>query len=306
MKTMMLHRRRSGRVLAIVTALLTAVGMVSWASASHAAPPSRSELPGGLFQEFTGSNGRVLEYHRFDNGGRGTLFYFDGDGTTNYHYPTVPSDVHHKAGVGNGHVQRMNEVAKNHGMDLVFIEHPNGKNGGRSWWAGMTDEVVDEYAAAVQELIVATNSRAVQLVGYSGGSEFLVRHLLLRGNDWLPKKSAATMIGGGGLAGYPLEAPNPRMKAMPYRWVVGEQDVEGAAKPASWSALRVSKAAVAAFEEKGYEAAELVVIPNTNHINYKFNNIVDSELDALVGEDCWVHPHQKDKKHPHKPKCKDA
>lgn len=253
--------------------------------AATAKPAQPSDLSPGLFLEYTASNGRVLEYHHFDNGDAGTLFYFDGDGTTNYHYPEVPADVHHKPGVGNGHVQRMNEQAAAHGMDLIFIEHPDGKNGGRSWWAGMTDAVVDEYAVAVQELILDSRSNAVQLVGYSGGSEFLVRHLLLNGNGWLPKKSAAAMIGGGGLADYPLQPPTPRMNNMPYRWLVGEHDVEGAAKPESWSALRVSMKAQAAFEARGYHKAEVVVIPETNHINYKFKDLVDTELDLLAGKD---------------------
>lgn len=302
----MTKKKRSARIVAAVAALSASFWMWNWNVSGAAACPSSPELEAGLYQEYVGSNDRVLEYHYFDNGHQGTLFYFDGDGTTNFHHPTVGADVHHEPGVGNGHVQRMNEVAKNHGMDLVFIEHPDGKNGGRSWWAGMTDEVVDEYALAVRELIVATDSKAVQLVGYSGGSEFLVRHLLLNGNDWLPKNSAATMIGGGGLAGYSLVKPSPRMKDMPYRWVVGEKDIEGAAKPETWSALRVSKDAAAAFEDKGYREAELVVIPNTNHINYKFKDVVDAELDELVGDDCWEHPHKKDKKHPHKPECKSS
>ncbi len=295
-------QKRLAVVVAALAAFAASLWMWNWNASGASARTSSQDLEAGLYQEFVGSNGRVLEFHYFDNGNRGTLFYFDGDGTTNFHYPTVAADVHHEPGVGNGHVQRMNEVAKNHGMDLVFIEHPDGKNGGRSWWAGMTDEVVNEYALAVQELIVATDSKAVQLVGYSGGSEFLVRHLLLNGNDWLPKRSAATMIGGGGLAGYPLVDPSPRMQDMPYRWVVGEQDVEGAAKPETWSALRVSKGAVEVFEEKGYRAAELVVIPNTNHINYNFKGIVDGELDSLVGDDCKQHPH-KSKPHPHKNTC---
>lgn len=267
---------------ATVAALTSTIGIAVMPSdaATHV-----SELAPGLFQEFTAENGRTLEYHFFDNGDRGTLFYFDGDGTTNYHYPLVPSNVVHEPGVGNGHVQRMNEEAASHGMDLVFIEHPNGKNGGRSWWAGMTDDVVDEYAAAVQELVIATNSKAVQLAGYSGGSEFLVRHLLLRGNDWLPHKSAAAMTGGGGLAGYPLEAPTSRMKHMPYRWLVGEQDIEGAAKPETWSALRVSRQAKERFSELGYLGSEVVVIPNTNHINYNFRGLIDTELDRLIKSD---------------------
>ena len=114
----------------------------------------------------------------------------------------------HEPGVGNGHVQRMNQEAAARGMDLVFLEHPHGEDvesgdvrtTGTSWWNYMEDEEVDAFADVVQEIITASNSARVQTVGYWGGSEFLVRHLLLNGDGWLPETSAAAMIGGGGLA----------------------------------------------------------------------------------------------------------
>lgn len=255
--------------------------------------PASTELTPDVFQEFTGTNGKMLQYHYFDNGDNGTLFYFDGDETTNFHYPLVDASVVHEPGVGNGHVQRMNLEAAERGMDLVFLEHPHGEDvepgetrtTGTSWWNYMTDEEVNAFADVVQEIIDASDAERVQMVGYSGGSEFLVRHLLLDGNGWLPQQSAAAMIGGGGLAGYPLQAPAEGMEQMSYMWLVGELDGPDVENTAVWSALRVSRNAVASFQGLGYAGADIIEIPETDHYNYDFAGLVGDRLDALVAAD---------------------
>ena len=101
----------------------------------------------------------------FENGDNGTLFYFDGDGTTNFHYPEVAADVVHEPGVGNGRVQRMNQEAADEGMDLVFLEHPDGHLGNSSWWTGAD---ITAYTPAMQELITATATRTCSLPATPG------------------------------------------------------------------------------------------------------------------------------------------
>lgn len=247
----------------------------------------------GPLHEFVGSNDRMLQYHFFDNGDNGTLFYFDGDQTTNFHYPLVDASVVHVPGVGNGHVQRMNEEAAAHGMDLVFLEHPHGEDvplggpvrvTGTSWWNYMDDAPggeVDEYAQVVREIIAASGAQNVQLVGYSGGAEFLARHLLVIGNDWLPQNSAATFIGGGGaITGpYTPDPPAPGKEDMPYVYTVGLLD---GTDPNAWSALRASRNAVAQWQSLGYTGAVLGEVPGVNHYTYDFRGIVRDDLDALL------------------------
>lgn len=298
------QRRSVPTSLALGTALAAALAAVPPATPADAAPSAVtftstsvsqpvSTLEPGLFHEFVGENGRMLQYHFFDNGDNGTLFYFDGDQTTNFHYPLVDASVVHEPGVGNGHVQRMNEEAAAHGMDLVFLEHPHGEDvplggpvrvTGTSWWNYMDDSTggeVDEYAAVVREIIGASGAQNVQLVGYSGGAEFLARHLLVVGNDWLPWNSAATFIGGGGaITGeYTPAPPAPGKEDMPYVYTVGLLD---GTDPNAWSALHASRNAVTQWNALGYSGAVLDEVPGVNHYNYDFRGIVRSDLDALL------------------------
>lgn len=269
----------------------TAVLPVSFTGSVPTQPAST--LDEGTFHEYTGENGRMLQYHYFDNGDNGTLFYFDGDGTTNFHYPLIASDIVHEPGVGNGHVQRMNEEAAARGMDLVFLEHPHGEDvpldgpkrvTGTSWWNYMDDSPggeVDEYAEVIREMIAASGAQNVQLVGYSGGAEFMARHLLVNGNKWLPQNTAATFIGGGGAITGPYEPapPTEGKEDMSYVYVVGELEgvVEG-----EWSALEASRKAVAQWQSLGYTGTEIIELPDTNHYNYNYRGIVGERLDLLM------------------------
>lgn len=301
------HESRRGKpALAGIIVLATAALGLFAPAAAHGAttntpytfttqqPDYTSSLTEGTFNEFTGSNGRMLQYHYFENGDNGTLFYFDGDQTTNYHYPNVDASVVHQPGVGNGHVQRMNAEAAARGMDLVFLEHPHGEDvplggpvrvTGTSWWDYMDDSVggeVDEYAATVREIVAASGAENVQLVGYSGGSEFLARHLLRDGNAWLPTNSAAAMIGGGGLAGYPLQPPAAGKEDMSYAWLVGTLDGPNVEDTSIWSALRVSRNTVTDFQNKGYTGATIKEFEGNNHTDYNFRAMVAERLDLLL------------------------
>lgn len=286
------HRPRRRRTTTALAAAVLAVSLGGTAVPAHAAPglsvssdqeaeATVSGLPAGTYQTFTGSNGTVLDYHFFDNAGdNGTIYYFDGDGTTNFDWPTTdPSNVWYDGIPGNGHVQRINSEAAARGMDLVFLDHPENSTGGRSWWNGVD---ADAAAVAVRELVQVSDAEQVLLAGYSGGSEFFARHLLLNGTDWLPTNSTAVFIGGGGLAGLTPAQPTKRMADMPLVWEVGENDVEGAALPVTWSALRVSRDAEAGYRQQGYQQTGLNVIPDTNHVQYNYKGIVGKHADELL------------------------
>ena len=273
------RRRRPAKAAtaAFLAGAITLGGIAAPAIADDAAPAS--DLTAGVFQEFTSDAGLTLEYHYFENGDNGTLFYFDGDGTTNFHYPEVAADVVHEPGVGNGHVQRMNQEAAERGMDLVFLEHPDGHLGNSSWWTGAD---IAAYTPAVQELITATGDPNVQLAGYSGGAEFIVLWLLIDGTDWLPVNSRAAMIGGGGSYGYPILTPSADRSHMGITWYVGEHDRAGATEPPEWSAWDAAHDGEVELSAAGYTNTSFVELPDTTHLNYDFRALVGGELDALL------------------------
>lgn len=280
---------RARAALSLTTAALVASTGITAIPATAATVPetatpqstvtaAQSSLSVGTFKTFTASNGQQLKYHYFNNpGSTGTIFYFDGDGTTNFDWPTAsPSNTWVDSIPGNGHVQRVNNQAKAQGMDLVFLDHPQN---GRSWWNGVDG---DAAATAVHQLIPATRSSRVMMVGYSGGSEFLARHLLYRNNSWLPTLSTAVMIGGGGLNDRVPSAPLSRLAGMSMVWEVGDRDIEGATSHTEWSALRVSREARNAYERAGYTQARISVIPGVNHVTYDFPQIVAKHASRLA------------------------
>lgn len=236
-------------------------------------------LKPGTFRAFTGSNGMTLEYHLFDNGGQGTLFYFDGDETQNFHHPLVEASVRYEPGRGNGHAQRLNAAAAQHDVDLVFIEHPGGADGNESWWEG-ADFV--QAAQVVRELVDASGADNALFLGYSGGSEFLISYLMIGGNAWAPANTALAMVGGGGILDARPVAPAVGREGMRFTWIVGEHDVVGATFPVDWSAFDASTEAQAAFAALGYTAAHVQVVPDTAHLDYDFTQIVSEQLELLL------------------------
>lgn len=282
--------RRGARVAAVLglTTLLAisagpahAAGSITVESIA-AVEVTESDLDAGTFQVYEGTNGSVVDYHFFDNpGDTGTVFYFDGDGTVNFDWPLADSSNTWVDDVpGNGHVQRINEEAAARGMDLVFLDHPENRTGGRSWWNGVDG---DAAAITVRELINASSAENVLLAGYSGGSEFFARHLLIDGTDWMPTNSAAVFMGGGGLAEFELTPATERMAQMSLVWAVGENDDLDAAV-LGWSALKVSLEARDIFEQHGYQNAEIDILPGVNHYNYDFRGIVGEHADELLAE----------------------
>lgn len=96
----------------------------------------------------------------------------------------------------------------------------------------------------------------------------------------LPAGSGALMIGGGGSYGRPVETMSAATRAMHRRWVVGDRDSYGAATPASWSALVVTRRAAARFRRAGASGVVHDVVPG-DHRSYDIPAAVAKSLYAL-------------------------
>lgn len=256
---------------------------IAYSGIAHA-PAAHADIPegNGAFQTFRDSGGYELNYHRFEGGNKGIVIYLDGDGTTNYNYPETPDNVAYGDRVDpyeNGHVQRMRVVAAAYGFDLYYFDHPES---GRSWWNGID---ADRAAVAMREFVAAANPARIQFVGYSGGSEFLARHLLITGPvGEAGDPTRVAMIGGGGVAARTPAPANAAAASTSFHWIVGESDTYGAAIPAYWSALESSKQAQTAYAAEGYENVDHTVLSGVNHLNYPFGDLVASELATLANE----------------------
>lgn len=239
----------------------------------------------GLFRTHTAANGTELRYHSFDGGDKGLVVYFDGDGTDGFDTPLTSASESN--GV-RGHVQRIRWAAAAEGFDLIFIDHPGG---GESWWNGVD---TDSVSSAVEDLVTATGATRVEFIGYSGGAEFLARHLLAGDASWWPEHVGATMIGGGGASGRTPETPTKAHADANLIWVTGESDSFGATPFTRWSALISSRATAAAYSEAGFTRARVHVVPNTGHLDYDFAGITRQQVHDLaaqsVGEVAHIRP----------------
>ena len=133
----------------------------------------------------------------------------------------------------------------------------------------------------VQQVSRGTGSSSVLLTGYSGGAEFLSRHLARTGTGWMPPGSGMVFVSGGGIYGEQVTSPatdsGPRLT-----WIVGDRDGSGATQPSDWSALEASAAGFEAYRATGYAAATRVVVPG-DHIGYDLASIVTTQAAALGG-----------------------
>lgn len=227
----------------------------------------------GLFRTHAAANGTELRHHSFDGGDRGLVVYFDGDGTDGFDTPRVGSEESNGA---DSQVQRIRKAAAAEGFDLIFIDHPGG---GESWWNGVATEAV---ASAVEDLVTATGATRVEFVGYSGGAEFLARHLLAGDASWWPEHVGATMIGGGGASGHTPETPTKAHADANLVWVTGESDSFGTTPFTRWSALNSSHATAAAYSEAGFTWARVDLVPNTAHLDYDFAGITRQQVRNLA------------------------
>lgn len=270
------RRRSAGRSAGALT-LAAALALTGGLPAMAQTGDPGSDLEEGTFQTFEASNGYELKYHFFNNGGNGTLFYFDGDGTTNFDRPLVPGSSYWGDPEGNGGAQRLNSAAAARGFDFVFIDHPDDRGTGNSaWWYGANINAAD---VAVKEMVAATNDETVELAGYSGGAEFIVMWGVADDNSWVPSNLGITAIGGGGAPSYGVADVALGFEDMSIRWVVGENDRAGATNPPTWSAYDSAERAYNLFGAAGYTNRAFDVIPDMDHVNYAFHDIVGESMD---------------------------
>lgn len=237
----------------------------SGSAAQPAAPaPALAEqttaLEPGESRLFVSSNGTQFAYHWWQAGANGTVIYFDGDGTSSF------TDL-----APGGFSDLVSNSARVRGMNFVFLNHPDG---GDSWWENGDP---DTWAVAVREFISRVPNDNLLLVGYSGGAEFLARHLLLPGTDWLPANSAAVMIGGGDIEWEEVSPAGIRRDVL-LDWVVGAGD-----DSPGWSALRTSEVAHEAYVAAGYTRAARVVTCGS-HDSYDLPSIIGWHADQVLAQ----------------------
>lgn len=264
---------RRGRTSALRAGagLLAAATLLLTAAPAHAVTTSSTgwHPVSGTDRTFRADNGIALDYHYYAEGvdwdrPAGAVFYFDGDGTTRTEQP------------GGRFATRLAEAAAETNRALVFVEAPHGS---RSWRAGDTEAT----AAAVRQFattnIIPTTDAGVLMAGYSGGAEFLSRHLLREGMDWLPAGSGAAFIGGGGTYGRPITEATAATDDHELTWIVGDRDGAYATDSGPWSARAAAAQAQAEYREAGYEQAQRITTAGA-HTDYDIPAVVADRLAA--------------------------
>lgn len=224
----------------------------------------------GADRVFRADNGISLTYHYYAEGvdwdrPAGAVLFFDGDGTVRAEQPT------------GRFATRMARAAADTNRAFVFVEAPHGT---RSWRAGNTGAVAEAVRQFATTNITPTTDAGVLVAGYSGGAEFLSRHLLRGGAHWLPDGSGAAFIGGGGTYGQPVGKATPATEDLALTWVVGDRDGAYATDAGSWSARAAAAQAEAAYQDAGYERARRITTAGA-HADYDIPALVADRLAAL-------------------------
>lgn len=265
------RRARTPRIR-LGAGLLAAAALLLGAAPAQAVPTSSSgwHPVSGTDRVFRADNGIALSYSYYADGvdwdrPAGAVFYFDGDGTTRTEQPEGPFAT------------RMAEVAAETNRAFVFVEAPNGS---RSWRAGNTAATAEAVRQFATTNITPTTDAGVLMAGYSGGAEFLSRHLLREGLDWLPAGSGAAFIGGGGTYGQPIAEATPATDDHELTWIVGERDGAWATDSGSWSAREAAAQAQAEYREAGYDRVQRITTAGA-HTDYDIPALVAGRLAAL-------------------------
>ena len=265
------RRARAPRIR-LGAGLLAAAVLLLGAAPAHAVPTSSSgwHPVSGTDRVFRADNGIALSYSYYADGvdwdrPAGAVRYFDGDGTTRTEQPEGPFAT------------RMAEVAAATNRAFVFVEAPNGS---RSWRAGNTAATAEAVRQFATTNITPTTDAGVLMAGYSGGAEFLARHLLREGLGWLPAGSGAAFIGGGGTYGQPIAEATPATDDHELTWIVGEQDGAWATDSGSWSAREAAAQAQAEYREAGYDRVQRITTAGA-HTDYDIPAIVADRLAKL-------------------------
>ena len=151
-------------------------------------------------------------------------------------------------------------------MDLLFVLPPDNQD---SWWRSYS---VEQWSEAMREYLNTLQTPAIELAGYSGGAEFIGRHLTLADTGWVPDNTSFTMIGGGGIGGYNVNPPAPGKEHVSMDWVVGQHDTWLWDQP-TYSARRAAEHSESAYRGRGYANTNLDVVPS-NHYNYDIPQIL--------------------------------
>ncbi|MEF3120516.1 hypothetical protein [Kocuria flava] len=265
------RRARTPRIR-LGAGLLAAAALVLGAAPAQAVPTSSSgwHPVSGTDRVFRADNGIALSYSYYADGvdwdrPAGAVLYFDGDGTTRTEQPEGPFAT------------RMAEVAAATNRAFVFVEAPNDS---RSWRAGNTAATAEAVRQFATTNITPTTDAGVLMAGYSGGAEFLSRHLLREGLDWLPAGSGAAFIGGGGTYGQPIAVATPATDDHELTWIVGERDGAWATDSGAWSAREAAAQAQAEYREAGYDRVQRITTAGA-HTDYDIPALVAGRLAAL-------------------------
>ncbi|MCQ4623606.1 hypothetical protein [Corynebacterium sp. CCUG 70398] len=207
---------------------------------------------------FTASNGVTIPVIKASEGNQGTLVFLNGDGTRRY---TTP-DSHFIQGI-------VNEV-KNENVDSLFLLPPNNQD---SWWRTRD---VDSWCDAVREYLNTLQTPAIEVAGYSGGAEFIGRHLMLDDTTWVPDNTSFTMIGGGSIGGYSVNPPAPGKAGTKLDWVVGHNDTWLREQP-TFSARHAAERSETEYKRTGFDNTTLELVSG-DHYNYDFAQILGSSV----------------------------
>lgn len=214
---------------------------------------------------FTASNGVTIQYVKGSEGDNGAYVFLGGDGTVAQMKPGSPFTT------------TMSSVTERHDVSGYFLVPPNKDH---SWWQGKSFDTLETWCVAVREFINSLETDNVEVMGYSGGAEFIGRHLLRTNTGWTPENFSASMVGGGGTSGNPVTPPAAGKETTPLLWIVGERDTYSLLYP-TWSALESSKESRTEYENAGFTDSRIRVLPNTDHYQYDFPALLDERLNAM-------------------------
>ena len=209
-------------------------------------------------QYYTARNGVTIPVFKTADGNEGTLVFLNGDGTRRY---TTP----------DGHfIQKITEEVKNENVDSLFLLPPNNQD---SWWRTRD---VDSWCDAVREYLNTLQTPAIEVAGYSGGAEFIGRHLMLDDTTWVPDNTSFTMIGGGSIGGYSVNPPAPGKEGTKLDWVVGHNDTWLREQP-TFSARHAAERSETEYKRTGFDNTTLELVSG-DHYNYDFPQILGSSV----------------------------
>nr|VDG64106.1 Uncharacterised protein [Streptococcus thermophilus] len=207
---------------------------------------------------YTARNGVTIPVFKATHGTQGTLVFLNGDGTRRN---TTPD---------SRFVQNIKNEVRGENVNSLFLLPPENQD---SWWRTRN---VDSWCDAVREYLNTLDTPALEVAGYSGGAEFIGRHLMLDDTTWVPHNTSFTMIGGGSIGGYAVNPPAPGKEETKLDWVVGQNDTWLWDQP-TFSARHAAERSESAYKRKGFENTTLEIVKG-DHYTYDFADIVGESV----------------------------